>query len=95
MVSDIKIITKGVNSMKIKVVKSYKPGIYIRHQVIFNGWWSDITGFLFWPCKGPRKWGGLARIRLVAAPSQPPTTYYRHDMATAKPHQVDYNPLTH
>jgi len=78
--------------MKVKVVSSFKPGRYVRRQVVCEGMWVDVEGFLILPIgKGARKWVGLAKVKLSHAPLQQPKAFYLHD-AHHKPLKVSYDP---
>ncbi len=78
----------------IKLVSSFKPGHYVRRQVVCKGMWVDVEGFLILPFgKGARKWVGLARVRRSHAPAAQPMAFYKHD-AHREPRKVSYNPIT-
>ena len=63
----------------LKVVSSFKPGVYVRRQVIYQGAWVDIKGFLILPVgRGARKWLGLASVK-IRHDKIPVTNFIRHN----------------
>lgn len=80
--------------MIIKWVRSYRPGVYIRRQVIYKGDWVSVYGFLLWRTKRrSRKWAGPAAIVPAKAPQPIPTQYERHDDKSSSPYEVNYTPM--
>lgn len=78
----------------LKVVSSFKPGRYVRRQVVCEGMWVDVEGFLILPFgRGPRKWVGLARVSRCHAPLKDPKGFYLHHK-DCKGLRVSYNPVT-
>jgi len=63
----------------LKIVGSFKPGVYVRRQVVYQGAWVDIKGFLILPVgRGARKWMGLA-IAKNRHDRIPATKFIRHN----------------
>ena len=78
----------------IKLVSSFKPGRYVRRQIVCKGMWVDVEGFLILPFgKGARKWVGLARVRRSHAPTPQPMAFYKHT-AEGGTLRVRYDPTT-
>lgn len=78
----------------VKLVGSFKPGWYERRQIVCEGMWVDICGFLILPIgRGSRKWIGLARVRRTHGPTRQPLEFYKHDNQ-GNTLQASYDPIT-
>ncbi len=78
----------------IKLVSSFKPGRYVRRQIVCQGMWVDVEGFLLLPFgKGARKWIGLARVRRSHVPTPQPMAFIRHD-SHGGTLRANYDPIT-
>lgn len=76
----------------LRIVKTFKPGIYIRRQVYYKNKWVTFQGFVFLPiCKPPRKWAGLAWVTLASEPTPAPKVLRRHD-SNGHEYLTYYNP---
>ena len=85
---------KREEKMKVKAVGSFKPGVYVRHQVVCKGMWVDVRGFLFLPVgHGSRKWWGPAMVKRVKAPQVAPMAFLKHGR-DPEPQKVYYHPIT-
>ncbi len=76
----------------LTVVRSFKPGSYSRHNVIYRRRWADIQGLTIIPWVGPRRWVGLAWVKFGHRPTPAPTVFYRHDCRERAPYEIDYIP---
>lgn len=77
----------------LRVIRTYKGGLYIRRQIFYLGKWVNLHGPSLLPIlRGPRKWLGLAWESLAAEPTPTPRVLVRHDRGTS--YTVYYNPRT-
>lgn len=83
---------KGHN-MKIIIILSKKPGIYIRRKVIYKGDWVIIRGLAFFLTRdGRRKWAGIAAATPVNPPDPLPTCYKKHGVKYTEPLTIYHYP---
>lgn len=80
--------------MKVRTVRGFKPGAYIRRQIVYRGAWVEVRGFLFLPVgRGSRKWWGPAIVKRVSAPKLEPMAFMKHGQ-DPEPQKVYYHPVT-
>jgi len=75
-----------------RIIKTKRPGVYVRRQICFNGKWVTLRGLAVLPiCSPPRKWAGLAWETLASEPTPTPKVYKHHDSA-GREYLSYYNP---
>ncbi len=79
--------------MKLILIRSRKPGLYRRRQVIYQGEWVSIRGFAFLRTRHKhRKWTGWAAITPIDPPNPLPASYKKHSERLKEPYTINHYP---
>ena len=77
----------------IRVIRSRRPGLYIRRRIIYRRRWVKWVGLAALPIgEYPRRWVGLALEIPTRKPKPSPRAYRRHDRDGHR-YRISYDPI--